>query len=58
MIIENRKQLQDSEERFRKVFEEGPLGIVLLGLDARIQHCNLRFCEMLGFRKKKSLHLV
>jgi PAS domain-containing protein len=42
------KQVEKSEECFQKVFEEGPLGVALLGLDARIQHCNRRFCEMLG----------
>ena len=49
--------LQESEERFRKVFEEGPLGVVLLGLDARIQHCNQRFCEMLGYSEEEIIAL-
>ena len=49
--------LQESEERFRKVFEEGPLGVVLLGLDARIQHCNRRFCEMLGYSEEEIIAL-
>ena len=53
----NSKQLQESEERFRKVFEEGPLGVVLLGLDARIQHCNRRFCEMLGYSEEEIIAL-
>ena len=51
------KQLQESEERFRKVFEEGPLGVVLLGLDAQIQHCNRRFCEMLGYSEEEIIAL-
>lgn len=51
------KQVQESEERFRKVFEEGPLGIVLLGLDARIQHCNHRFCEMLDYSEEEIIAL-
>ena len=49
--------LQKSEECFRKVFEEGPLGVVLLGLDARIQHCNHRFCEMLGYSEEEIIAL-
>jgi PAS domain S-box-containing protein len=49
--------LQKSEECFRKVFEEGPLGVVLLGLDARIQHCNRRFCEMLGYSEEEIIAL-
>ena len=50
-------QCQESEERFRKVFEEGPLGIVLLGLDGQIQHCNHRFCEMLGYSEQEIIAL-
>ena len=53
----NSKQLQESEERFRKVFEEGPLGVVLLGLDVRIQHCNRRFCEMLDYSEDEIIAL-
>jgi PAS domain-containing protein len=41
--------LQESEERFRKVFEEGPIGLLLVGTDGHIQHANRRFCEMLGY---------
>jgi PAS domain S-box-containing protein len=39
------------------VFEEGPLGVVLLGLDGRIQHANRRFCEMLGYSEEKIIAL-
>jgi PAS domain S-box-containing protein len=49
--------LQESEERFRKVFEEGPLGVVLLGLDLQILHCNQRFCEMMGCSEKEIIAL-
>lgn len=45
--------LQRTEERFRKVFEEGPMGIALVGLDARIEHVNPRFCEMLGYSEEE-----
>ena len=37
--------LRESKERFRKVFEEGPIGVVLVGTDGRIQHCNRRLSE-------------
>ncbi len=40
--------LRESEERFRKVFEEGPLGVAIVGIDGRIQRANPRLCEMLG----------
>ena len=40
--------LRESEERLRKVFEEGPIGVVLVSTDGRIQRANRCFCEMLG----------
>jgi len=49
--------IQESEERFHKVFEEGPLGVVLLGMDACIRDCNRRFCEMLGYSKEEIIAL-
>jgi PAS domain S-box-containing protein len=49
--------LRESEERFRKVFDEGPLGVVLLGLDIRIRRCNRRFCEMMGCSEEEIIAL-
>ncbi len=53
MDIDDQKRaeqaLQKSEERFRKVFEEGPIGILLGGTDGSIQHANRGICEMLGY---------
>ncbi len=49
--------LLESEERFRKVFEEGPLGVVLLSLEACIRRCNRRFCEMLGYSEEEIVAL-
>ncbi|MBN2349095.1 MAG: PAS domain S-box protein [Bacteroidales bacterium] len=42
--------LHESEERFRKVFEEGPLGIAMAGFtDSHFISVNKAFCEMLGY---------
>jgi PAS domain S-box-containing protein len=41
--------LRESEERFRRVFEEGPLGIALIGKDYRFLKVNGAFCEMAGY---------
>ena len=49
--------LRESEERFRKVFEEGPLGILLVGTDGRIQHANQHFCDMLGYSENEIIAL-
>jgi PAS domain S-box-containing protein len=59
--ITQRKQaegaLRESEDRFRKVFEEGPLGILLVGTDGGIQHTNQHFCDMLGYSENEIIAL-
>jgi PAS domain S-box-containing protein len=51
--ITKRKQIEEalrvSEERFRQVFEDGPLGMVLAGTDYRILKANKTICRMVGF---------
>lgn len=41
--------LRDSEERFRKVFEESPIGMGMSGPDGRFLRVNGSMCAMLGF---------
>jgi PAS domain S-box-containing protein len=41
--------LQESEERFRRVFEEGPLGLALVGKDYRFVKVNSALCQMVGY---------
>ena len=41
--------LRESEERFRRVFEEGPLGLALMGRDYRFVTVNSAFCQMLAY---------
>ncbi|MCL5957729.1 MAG: PAS domain S-box protein, partial [Chloroflexi bacterium] len=45
--------LRQSEERFRKVFEEGPLGMALVGLDHRFLIVNATLCRMLGYSEQE-----
>jgi PAS domain S-box-containing protein len=46
------RQLIESEERFRKIFEEGPVGIVLVDTrDFRLIRANDTYAEMLGYTK-------
>jgi PAS domain S-box-containing protein len=51
--ITDRKQaeaeLRESEERFRRVFEEGPLGLALEGRDHRFEKVNNALCKMVGY---------
>jgi len=42
-------QLQESEERFRRIFEESPVGIALVRENFRFSRANGRFTEMLGY---------
>jgi PAS domain S-box-containing protein len=41
--------LRESEQRFRRVFEEGPLGLALVGRDYRFTKVNSALCEMVGY---------
>jgi len=51
--ITKRKQIEEalrvSEENFRRVFEDGPLGMVMASPDYRILKANKTICRMLGF---------
>jgi two-component system cell cycle sensor histidine kinase/response regulator CckA len=41
--------LRESEERFRRVFEEGPLGLALVGKDYRFEKVNTALCQMVDY---------
>jgi two-component system, cell cycle sensor histidine kinase and response regulator CckA len=41
--------LRESEERFRRVFEEGPLGLALIGRDYCFLKANSALCQMVGY---------
>jgi PAS domain S-box-containing protein len=41
--------LRQSEDRFRRIFEDGPLAMAILDKDYRFVTVNRRFCEMLGY---------
>jgi PAS domain S-box-containing protein len=44
-----RHRLLESEQRFRYVFEEAPIGIALEGSDGGILYANPTLCSMLGY---------
>ena len=39
----------ESAEQFRKVFEESPIGMTIIGLDGRFLAANRTFCDWLGY---------
>ncbi|RYX83884.1 PAS domain S-box protein [bacterium] len=49
--------LRESEQRFRRIFEEGPLAIALVAPDASITHVNARMCQMLDYTEQELTHL-
>jgi PAS domain S-box-containing protein len=47
--------LGESEERFRRVFEQSPLGKAMAGLDFRLRSVNPALCAMLGYSEQELL---
>jgi PAS domain S-box-containing protein len=47
--------LRESEERFRKVFEQAPVGICVVGPDTYFIQVNEAFCRMLGYNQQELL---
>lgn len=45
--------LKESEDKFRKIFEESPLGILMAGKDFGIIKANLSFCKMIGYEEEE-----
>ncbi len=50
---EAEEALRESEERFRKIFEEGPIGMVLTSRDFGFFRANPAFCRMLGYTSEE-----
>jgi PAS domain S-box-containing protein len=44
--------LRDSEERFRRLFEESPVGVTLVDEEFRVIGANNAFCRMLGYTEE------
>jgi len=47
------KALREGEERFRKIFEDGPVGIVLTSRNMGFFGANPAFCRMIGYRPEE-----
>jgi PAS domain S-box-containing protein len=47
--------LRESEDRFRRIFEDGPLGMAIVSRDYRFVTVNRMFCEMLGYTAEELL---
>lgn len=60
--ISDRKQaeniLRESEERFRAVFEQAAVGMVIGTLEGRFFRINQKFCDILGYTRSELLGLA
>jgi PAS domain S-box-containing protein len=50
--INAEEAMQESEEKFRKMYEYTQVGIAIVSLDFRILQANQAYCEMLGYSEK------
>ena len=51
------RELHESQERFRRVFEEGAVGMAIVGSDYRFIEVNDALCQMLGYGKAELTRL-
>lgn len=51
--VQAERSLRESEERFRKIFKEAPIGMAVIGLDSVLLQVNKAFCEMLGYDEQE-----
>ena len=45
--------LESSEQNFRQIFEEAPIGMAVVGLDSRYAQANTSFCNMVGYAEEE-----
>jgi two-component system, cell cycle sensor histidine kinase and response regulator CckA len=50
--------LRESEDRFRRIFEEGPLGMATSGSDFKFMKVNAAFCRMMGYEENELTSLT
>lgn len=48
-VIANRTAALESEQNFRRIFQEAPIGMAEMALDGKFLRVNLALCQMLGY---------
>jgi len=60
-ITERKKEeekLNESEYRFRKLYEDGANGMVMVGKDFKFRMANRTFCQMVGYKEEELRQLT
>jgi PAS domain S-box-containing protein len=55
-VTESRRtqnRLRESEERFREILENAPIGMIVTGLDGHFMQVNQAFCDIIGYQQKE-----
>src|SRR6266567_3715125 len=52
-LEETVRALRESEERFRNIFAEAPIGMAVMGLNGTLLQVNKTFSEMLGYHEQE-----
>jgi PAS domain S-box-containing protein len=50
-LYQKKRELQASEERFRKSFEHAPIGVAIVGVDGALIEVNEALCRLMGTTK-------
>ncbi len=53
--LQSQRKLVESEERFREVFENAPVGVCVVALDGRFLQVNAALCRMVGYAAQELL---
>ncbi|HUL51407.1 MAG TPA: PAS domain S-box protein [Candidatus Nitrosotalea sp.] len=56
-LKQSEEALRQSEEWFRKVFEDSPVGIIITGAESTILQANRAFCQILGYAEHELVGL-
>lgn len=52
-IAKRTAEVEASEERFRTIFEEAPVGMAVVGLDQHFEQVNARLTQMVGYSEQE-----
>jgi PAS domain S-box-containing protein len=57
-LLELNKTLKQSENKFRKIYEDGPFGMALIGRDFKFLSANNTYCQIIGYNQEELQNLT